>query len=59
MIVVGFDGGARKLRTASLDKLNKRYFKWDRAGGGKGFKNTRNWMPWQKFLEIVEGFLDD
>ena len=58
-IVVGFDGGARKLRTATLVELKKRHFKSDHAEGGRGFKDTRNWIPGQKFLEIVDGLLDD
>jgi hypothetical protein len=59
-IVVGFDGGVRKLRIATLDELNKRKaFKWDLAEGGTGVKDSRNWIPGQKFLEIVEGLMDD
>jgi hypothetical protein len=59
-IVIGFDGGTGKLRTSSLDELNKRQaFKWDLAEGGTGVKDTRNWIPGQKFLEIVEGLMDD
>ena len=59
-IVIGFDGGAGKLRTSSLDELNKRQaFKWDLAEGGTGVKDTRNWIPGRKFLEIVEGLIDD
>jgi hypothetical protein len=59
-IVIGFDGGARKLLTSSLDELNKRQaFKWDLAEGGTGVKDTRNWIPGRKFLEIVEGLMDD
>ena len=60
MIVVGFDGGAGKLRTSTVDELKKRQaFKWDLAEGGSGVKDTRNWIPGRKFLEIVEGLMDD
>ena len=59
-IVVGFDGGSRKLRVATLDDLNKRAaYKWDRAEGGTGLKDTRNWIPGGKFLGIVQGLVDD
>ncbi len=59
-IVIGFDGGAGKLRTSSLDELNKRQaFKWDLAEGGTGVKDMRNWIRGRKFLEIVEGLMDD
>jgi len=58
-VVVGFDGGARKLRAATLDELKKRAFKWDDAEGGTGFKDKRNWIPGGKLLEIVEGLMDD
>lgn len=58
-IVIGFEGGARKLLTSTLDELNKRLFKWDHAERGQGFKDTRNWIPGRKFLEIVEGLMDD
>jgi hypothetical protein len=59
-IVVGFYGGAKKLRSATLDDLKKRpAFKWDSAEGGRGFKNNRNWIPGGKFLEIIEGLMDD
>jgi hypothetical protein len=59
-IVIGFDGGAGKLRTSSLDELNRRQaFKWDLAEGGTGVKDMRNWIPGQKFLEIIEGLMND
>ncbi len=59
-IVVGFEGGTRKLRAATLDDLNKQpAFKWDQAEGGRGFKDLRNWIHGRKFLEIVEGLMDD
>jgi hypothetical protein len=59
-IVIGFDGGAGKLRTSSLDELKKRQaFKWDLAEGGWGVKDTRNWIPGREFLEIVEALVDD
>jgi len=58
--VIGFDGGAGRLRTSSLDELNKRKaFKWDLAAGGSGVKNARNWIPGREFLEIVKGLMDD
>jgi len=59
-IVVGFDGGPRKLRATTLDEICKRpAFKWDHTEGGKGVKDDRNWIPGRKFLEIVEGLMDD
>jgi len=58
-IVIGFAGGVGKLRSSGLDELKKRRFKWDLAEGGSGVKDTRNWIPGQKFLEIVEGLMDD
>jgi hypothetical protein len=59
-IIVGFKGGARKLRIATLDELNNRpAFKWDHTESGTGAKDMRNWIPGQKFLEIVEGLTDD
>jgi hypothetical protein len=59
MIVIGFDGGARKLCSSSLDELMKRPFKWDYAEGGSGVKEARNWIPGQQFLEIVRGLMAD
>lgn len=59
-ILVGFEGGARKLRAATLDELkNRQAFKWDYTEGGTGFKDTRNWIPGQQFLRIIEGLTDD
>jgi hypothetical protein len=59
-IVVGFDGGIGKMRSATLDELkNRRAFKWDYDENGAGFKDRRNWIPGQEFLDIANGLLNE
>lgn len=53
-IVVGFEGGAAKLRQTSIDELKRRAsYKWDHTQHGKGIKDDRNWIPGAKFLRIA------
>ncbi len=54
-IVVGFDGGARKLDVASLGELMSRSsYKWDHSENGTGTKDGSNWITGRRFLEVVE-----
>ncbi len=53
-IVVGFDGGIKKLAGASLDQLKtRRAYKWDYVEGGTGVKDSRNWISAEEFLKVV------
>jgi len=58
-IVVGFMGGAKAVRAATLAELKERNFKWDRVEGGKGVKDPRNWIPGETFLRLIEPSLED
>lgn len=52
-IVVGFAGGEAALRQSDLQQLWQRAFKWDVAEGGQGNKQALNWVPGNRFIDIV------
>lgn len=58
-IVVGFVGGARAVRAATLAELKKRNFKWDRVERGTGVKDPRNWIPGETFLRLIEPLMEE
>ena len=57
-IIVGFLGGLKKLRAASLTEMeDKRAFKWDHKENERG-KIGSNWIPGGMFLAEVRGKID-
>lgn len=54
-VVIGFKGGVAALEARTKDELESRPFKWDWAGGGRGRKNVRNWIPGDQFASIIAG----
>lgn len=52
-VVVGYAGGEAELRQRPRPELNDRRFKWDWASGGVGKKLPKNWLPGNRFSEIV------
>lgn len=58
-IVVGYSGGAAKLRADTAEELASRMFKWDRADSSTGTKVSGNWLSGKAFLELTAGKLTD
>lgn len=52
-VVVGFTGGESALRRQTPKDLGSRSYKWDLAESGRGTKLRANWIPGDRFLEIV------
>jgi hypothetical protein len=58
-IMVGYSGGAAKLRTAMAEELAARKFKWDSADHPVGAKISGNWLSGRMFLDLTAGKLAD
>jgi len=57
-ILVGFKGGSKALAQQDVSHLQKRLYKWDKAGDkGVGSKIQVNWIEAEQFLKIVEPIL--
>jgi hypothetical protein len=54
-IMVGYCGGAAKLKAATAEELTDRRFKWDRIDHSVGTKVSGNWLSGKMFLELVAG----
>lgn len=52
-IVVGYQGGERKLRNADPTYIRERLYKWDSLTDSTGTKVWRNWILGDKFIEII------
>ena len=52
-IVVGFSGGEKALASRDITSLEDRKYKWDRAIGGTGIKDSRNWIRGSVFSRII------
>jgi len=52
-VLVGYFGGATKLRACTPEDLKNRGFKWDRADAPIPPKVPQNWMPGARFLELI------
>lgn len=53
-ILVGFIGGGKQLTARDLVFLRTRQFKWDKAIGGSGKKDNRNWIRGQTFYRLMK-----
>jgi hypothetical protein len=52
-VMVGYNGGERKLQADTREYLEGRRFKWDWADDPIPPKVPRNWIPGNRFLELI------